>query len=147
MTTRGHCFCGRTRWEYEGPVSWACYCHCDDCRRNCAAPIVAWLGVPAKNFRWLGHEPQTLESSKGVRRHFCKTCGTPMGFEADHYPGGMHLYAATLEDPADFEPTFHVNYKSKLPWLQITDDLPKYQGTLLHAPDELRDYDGAPSDP
>jgi hypothetical protein len=58
-----------------------------------------------------------------------------MGFEADHYSGGMHLYAGSLENPEDFEPTFHVNYQSKLPWLNISDDLPKYDGTLLHAPD------------
>lgn len=63
-----------------------------------------------------------------------------MGFEAEHYPGGMHLYAASLENPEDFEPTFHVNYESKLPWLQMNDDLPKYEGTLLNAPDDLRDY-------
>ena len=64
-----------------------------------------------------------------------------MGFEADHYAGGMHLYAASLEDPADFEPTFHVNYQSKLPWLLIDDDLPKYEGTLLQAPQDLSDYE------
>ena len=64
-----------------------------------------------------------------------------MGFEADHYAGGMHLYAASLEDPDDFEPTFHVNYQSKLSWLRIDDDLPKYDGTLLHAPADLRGYD------
>ena len=63
-----------------------------------------------------------------------------MGFEADHYPGGMHLYAATLDDPAAFEPTFHVNWQSKLPWLPMEDDLLKYDHTLLHAPDDLRDY-------
>ena len=140
MTKRGHCLCGKTRGEYQGEVTWACYCHCDDCRRNCAAPVVAWFGVPVKNFRWSGETPKTLESSKGVRRHFCEACGSPMGFEADHYSGGMHLYAASLEDPDDFEPTFHVNYESKLPWLQINDDLPKYEGTLLQAPEELRDY-------
>ncbi len=52
----------------------------------------------------------------------------------------MHLYAASLEDPSDFEPTFHVNYSSKLPWLAISDDLPKYDSTLLHAPPDLSDY-------
>ncbi|PPB79464.1 hypothetical protein LV82_02830 [Albidovulum inexpectatum] len=52
----------------------------------------------------------------------------------------MHLYAASLEDPSDFAPTFHVNYQGKLPWLDLCDDLPKYQGTLLHAPEELADY-------
>ena len=28
-----------------------------------------------------------------------------MGFEADHYSGGMHLYAASMEPPETFEPT------------------------------------------
>lgn len=63
-----------------------------------------------------------------------------MGFEADYYPGGMHLYAASLEDPSKFKPTFHVNYESKLPWLEMNDDLTKYNGTLLHAPEDLSGY-------
>jgi hypothetical protein len=63
-----------------------------------------------------------------------------MGFEADHYAGGMHLYAASLERPQEFEPKFHVNFRSKLPWLQINDDLPKYEGTLLQASMDLSDY-------
>lgn len=141
MTTRGHCFCKKTSWEFTGEVTWSCYCHCDDCRRNCAAPVVAWLGVPSKNFKWTGATPKTLESSKGVYRHFCDRCGTPMAFEAEHYKGGMHLYAATLEHPENFKPEFHVNYKSKLPWLQMTDDLPKYDTTLLHAPQDLSEHD------
>lgn len=57
-----------------------------------------------------------------------------MAFTADHYPGGMHLYAASLDDPADFQPSFHVNHASKLPWLALEDDLPKYDDTLLHSP-------------
>lgn len=140
MTTHGHCLCGKTRWQYEGDVTWACYCHCDDCRRNCAAPVVAWLGVPMKNFKWTGQTPKTIESSSGVFRHFCEDCGSPLGFEADHYPGGMHLYAASMEDPEKFKPTFHVNYQSKLPWLEMNDDLPKHQGTLLNNPDEHDGY-------
>jgi hypothetical protein len=141
MATRGHCLCGQTQWEYEGDVTWACYCHCDDCRRNCAAPVVGWIGVPLRNFKWTANPPSTFESSKGVYRHFCGTCGSPIGFEADHYQGGMHLYAASLENPEDFKPTFHVNYQSKLPWLSMEDDLPKYDSTLLHAPEDLSDYD------
>ena len=66
-----------------------------------------------------------------------------MGFEAEHYAGGMHLYAASLDVPELFKPTFHVNYQSKLPWLEIHDELRKYEGTLLHAAEDLSDYDGA----
>ena len=60
-----------------------------------------------------------------------------MAFEADHYAGDVHLCAASLEDPEHFYPTFHVNYQSKLPWLEISDSLPKYEGTLLHAHKDL----------
>lgn len=140
MTTPGACRCGRTRWEFEGEPTWSCWRHCDDCRRNCSAPVVAWLGVPRRAFRWTGDAPRIYESSPGVRRHFCATCGTPMGFEAEHYAGGMHLYAASLEDPTRFEPQFHVNWGDKLPWLPMKDDLPKHDGTLLHAPIELNGY-------
>ncbi|MEM9012201.1 MAG: GFA family protein [Pseudomonadota bacterium] len=141
MSTRGHCLCRKTTWEFTGDVTWACYCHCDDCRRNCAAPIVGWLGVPLRNFKWTGDKPKTFESSEGVFRHFCGACGSPIGFEANHYPGGMHLYAGSMERPEAFVPTFHVNFQSKLPWLKIEDDLRKYEGTLLHAPEDLRAYE------
>ena len=140
MSTKGHCFCGQTRWEFSGDITWSCYCHCDDCRRNCAAPVVAWLGVPLKHFSWRGALPKTYATADGVKRHFCDQCGSPMGFEADHYPGGMHLYAASLENPADFTPTFHVNIESKLPWLALHDDLPTHSGTLLGTDKDLSDY-------
>ena len=141
MTTCGHCLCGETRFEFAGAPSWSCYCHCDDCRRNCAAPVVAWLGVSTVKFCWTGTTPKTFESSPGVIRHFCPTCGTPMAFEAAHYPGGMHLYAATLEEPSQFQPEFHVWEGEQLPWLGLEDELTKYPKSLLHAPDALRDYE------
>lgn len=139
MPTRGYCLCKKTKWEFTDEATWSCYCHCDDCRRNCAAPVVAWLGVPMRNFKWTGQKPKTLESSKGVFRHFCSDCGSPLGFEANHYPGDMHLYAASMERPEDFAPTFHVNFKSKLPWLQIEDELKKYPDTLYHTTNALND--------
>jgi hypothetical protein len=130
MATHGRCFCGKTSWEFDGDAKWSCYCHCDDCRRNCAAPVVAWLGVLASRFRWTGQVTKILNSSPGVERHFCADCGTPMAFVAEHYPGDMQLYAGTLVAPEAFAPEFHVNYESKLPWLVMQDDLPKYKGTL-----------------
>lgn len=141
MVTTGRCLCGDIRWQYEGEVTWACYCHCDDCRRNCAAPVVAWLGVPLKKFKWLGKIPSTYNSSRGVSRHFCKNCGSPIAFEAEHYKGGMHLYAASLDNPEQFKPTFHVNHGSKLSWLKLEDSLKKYSGRLLESSEDLSAYD------
>ena len=129
MTKRGHCLCGAVSWEYEGPESWACYCHCDDCRRNCAAPVVSYIGVPLETFRWTGTQPKVYASSPGVQRHFCDTCGTPMAYQAERYAGEIHLYAASLDHPESFEPKFHVHYAERLQWLHIKDDLPKYPGS------------------
>ncbi len=63
-----------------------------------------------------------------------------MGFEAGHYPGGMHLYAASMETPEEFQPTFHVNAESKLPWLTLEDGLPEFEGTLLNTPEDPKGY-------
>ncbi|RED18507.1 GFA family protein [Pontivivens insulae] len=141
MTT-GRCLCGKTTWRFEGEPTWQCYCHCDDCRRNCAAPVVGWLGVPLRSFQWTGTTPRIFNSSPGVRRHFCGECGSPIGFEADHYAGGMHLYAGSRDAPETFAPQFHVNWPERLPSLTLFDDLPKYQRTLLYAPEDLSSYRG-----
>ena len=110
-STSGYCLCRNVRYRFGGPRTWACFCHCEDCWRNCAAPIVAYIGVPLEGFRWQvgeqeGTEPAFYPSSQGVKRFFCNQCGTPMAFQAEHYPGEIHLYAATLENPEDFKPTF-----------------------------------------
>ena len=124
--TKGHCLCGAVSWEYTGEPTWACYCHCDSCKRNCAAPVTAFIGVELSDFQWTGKTPKFFASSTGVKRYFCGTCGSPMAFEAQHYVGEIHLYAASLNDPTQFRPTFHVHHSEKLPWLHLNDDLPKY---------------------
>ncbi|PRY26198.1 hypothetical protein CLV78_101293 [Aliiruegeria haliotis] len=124
----GHCLCGRVRWQTDGTQAWAGYCHCESCRRACAAPVTAYLGVPDGHWRWTGATPATFESTPGVRRHFCATCGTPMAYEAEAFPGEIHFHAAALDAPADFTPDFHVNHAEHLPWLTIADDLPRYPG-------------------
>tara|TARA_R110002096_G_scaffold46032_1_gene122959 strand:+ start:9410 stop:9688 length:279 start_codon:yes stop_codon:yes gene_type:complete len=87
---------------------------------------VAFIGVPLDRFSWTGATPKVYTSSKGVERHFCDTCGTPMAFQAAHYVGEIHLYAASMETPEAFTPEFHVHYREKLEWLHMADDLPKY---------------------
>ena len=54
-----------------------------------------------------------------------------MAFQAEHYPGEIHLYAATLENPQDFEPTFHVITSSFMIHLPLP-------ALLLQRPELLR---------
>ena len=98
--TTGRCQCGHVRFSYTAPESWACYCHCDDCRRNCAAPLVAFIGVPLDGFAWhmsdAAEAPKFYPSSPGVKRFFCDHCGTPMAFQAEIYAGAVSYTHLTL---------------------------------------------------
>ena len=131
MNIDGHCLCGKVGFSLRSEANWPCYCHCEDCRRNCAAPIVAFFGISLEDFSWRieggAQEPKFFPSSSGVKRFFCDKCGTPMAFQAAHYKGEIALYAATLTEPSVFQPKFHVHHKSSLSWLAIDDNFPKFQ--------------------
>lgn len=126
VSRTGRCLCGSVRFEFDGTPAWAGHCHCESCRRNCSAPFTTFLGVRGDAARWTGATPSVYESSPGVRRLFCGTCGSPMAFEADHYPGEIHFYAASLDRHAGFAPTSHVHHAEKVPWVHLADDLKRF---------------------
>ena len=123
---KGRCLCGRVRFEFQGPENWRGHCHCESCRRSTSSPLTTWLGVPRAGFAFTGELPKIYVSSPGVRRSFCGTCGAPMAYENERFPDEIHLYAASLDNPEDFEPDFHVHYAERLSWLHLQDTLPKY---------------------
>ncbi|MEP2782898.1 MAG: GFA family protein [Pseudoruegeria sp.] len=126
--TTGQCLCGAVRLTYTGSETWACHCHCDDCRRSCAAPRATFLGVPFSQFEWCGDKPVVYSSSPGVRRLFSDKCETLMAFQAEHYKDETHFYAATLSTPETFDPKFHAHHAARFPWPTIPNELPRYEG-------------------
>lgn len=127
----GQCQCGATRYQFDaGKIRWQGLCHCRDCQRATGAPVVGWLGIRDGHWHWVGREPARYASSAGVERGFCRTCGTPLSYASDRWPGETHFLAATLDDPADYAPAFHVYTHFALPWARIDDTLPKHSGTV-----------------
>lgn len=121
----GHCQCGACGFAYSGPPRFMAHCHCESCRRATAAPFTSYLGVADGRWRWTAEAPADYQSSPGVTRSFCARCGTPMAYRADRYPGEIHFFAATLDDPTLFAPTAHVHTDEMLPWIHLADDLPR----------------------
>lgn len=119
----GRCLCGAVRWESTEAPLWQRFCHCESCRRNCAAPVAAFLAVPLGGFRWLAAVPAGYASSPGVLRRFCARCGTPVSYQNADLPGEIHLYAAALEHPSRFRPEGHDFWSEHLPWLELADAL------------------------
>ena len=66
-------------------------------------------------------------------RSFCGSCGAPASFETEVFPDETHLYAASLDDPNLYRPTAHIFWSERLPWIELSDDLPKHEKGLQHA--------------
>ena len=126
ISTTGRCLCGAVRYEFAADALLRQdFCHCESCRRATASPVTAYVMVREDGFRWTAEAPRTYPSSAGVTRGFCATCGTPMSYQNVDQPGEMHLYSATLEAPETAAPEAHSFWSERLPWLHVTDDLPK----------------------
>lgn len=125
--TRGRCLCGEIKYEFDGKPKWVGYCHCDSCRRQTSSPVAAFLGVKVEQFDYLEGTPSSFESSPGVWRYFCPRCGSPMAYTDDkRWPGEVHLFIGTLDDPEKFKPTLHGNCDEQISWFDVHDELPRY---------------------
>ena len=122
---KGGCLCGATRYELAAPPKWTALCHCESCRRAASAPLVAWMGFTPEQVTWTGTRA-THASSAHALRSFCPTCGSPMSFESTRWPGEIHLYAASLDDPEAYIPELHCYTDEHLSWLALDDGLPRF---------------------
>ena len=128
----GRCACGQVTWASDGPVLWSGHCHCESCRRASSAPFTSFFGVPRTSVTWQG-DIGLRPSSAGVERGFCPGCGAQVLIRATVWPDETHLYAATLDDPSLFEPKAHFHWAERLPWVTLSDNLPKYAASADNA--------------
>ena len=97
-----------------------------------------------------GDERKIYESSPGVGRAFCGKCGTPLTWEGDGGDLGpiIEFHISTFDNPNVLVPTAHAFHPERIPWFDIADNLPRYEGfsgdspLLRHGPVS----DGLPSD-
>lgn len=128
-TYAGGCLCGAVRFAAAGPPLWVAHCHCQSCRRSTGSPFATFVGFARERVTFTHGAPATYASSPGVTRSFCGACGTPIAYEAARFPGEIHLYACTLDEPAMAAPTTHVHVGEQLPWVHLADGLPRYRTT------------------
>ena len=119
----GRCLCGDVTYRATAAPLWQAHCHCESCRRATSAPFTSFFGIADGAWSWTGRAPVTHASSPGVWRDFCPRCGAQMAYRAARFPGEIHFYAATLDDPARFAPTVHVHAGERLPWVHLADGL------------------------
>ena len=128
-STPGGCLCGAIRFAAVGVPLWVVHCHCQSCRQCTGSPFTTFAGFATDQVDITAGTPATYASSPGVRRSFCGDCGTPIAYEADRYPGEIHLYVCTMDAPADFTPQAHVHASEHLTWLHLNDGLRRFRTT------------------
>jgi hypothetical protein len=122
----GGCLCGKIRYRVSPePGDVADYCHCTQCRRASGAPLTAWLQLPPWRFHLTAGRPKSFSSSAHSTRFFCPDCGSQL-YMTDQAGRSVGITLGTLDAPEDVRPTVHGWTKHLLSWLNIVDNLPRY---------------------
>jgi hypothetical protein len=117
MKITGHCYCGKIRYEAEGPVLYQANCHCANCRRAIGAQAVAWITVKSTNFHYLSETPKHYRTETGAIRSFCPDCGSSLNYQIESREGRTDIVTASLDHPENFPPKRSVYIEEKLPWV------------------------------
>jgi hypothetical protein len=121
----GGCLCGAVRDRVAGPLRDVVACHCGQCRRasgHFAAATAARredLAVEGR-VRW-------YESSAGVRRGFCPTCGSNL-FWDDAAKPRISIFAGSLDVPTGLRLKGHIYAADRSDYYTIADGLPQAAG-------------------
>jgi hypothetical protein len=92
--------------------------------------MVPWGTVGLGQWRVVRGELTQYRSSAPVLRGFCATCGTGITYRHTDRPQEVDVALATLDEPQRLAPEAHVWVADKVPWLQITDGLPQFDGGM-----------------
>jgi hypothetical protein len=117
--SEGGCLCGAVRYRVVGTPLSSVICHCATCRRASGAPTVAWLTFHRGQFEILRGSPAVFQSSPGVLRRFCVTCGSALTYENSKNPTTIDITTASLDEPNRFPPTEEVWLEHKVSWQPI----------------------------
>eukprot|EP01040_Poterioochromonas_malhamensis_P000098 gene98-102_t len=96
---QGRCHCGAIQFEMPGQAVHSTICHCDDCRRQSGAPMMAWAMVPAISVAVRG-EPKM---------------------------GMLQVRIAALNDPNAIAPKMQVQTAEEIGWMKSAHSLPAFE--------------------
>jgi len=124
----GGCLCRAIRYRLSYRPGRTGHCHCSMCRRAAGAAMVTWTTLKEEGLVVTEGAPSWYQSSDHGRRAFCARCGTPLFFTSTRYPGYVDVTVGSLDEPARVAPDRHVYEPDRIPWLVMSDGLPRHVG-------------------
>lgn len=131
----GSCLCGSIKYEITGSIQEAVHCHCLMCQKAHGAAFATYAKVLWSEFTVTGGSEHlaSFESSPGVKRTFCRRCGSTLQFIRE---GRAHfsLAIATLDTDPGVKPSYQVWTSSKAPWWDLQEGLLSYENQAVALP-------------
>lgn len=125
----GGCACGQVRYSAEGRVFYMGNCHCRDCQRATGSAYFPAFVIAEAGFELLQGEPKwhevTAEKGHPMQRGFCPDCGSPLFLKNGASPKTRALFAGSLDDPGQYEPSRNIYVGSAHAWDVMDPALPQ----------------------
>lgn len=133
------CLCGSVRIEITGKVGPLVYCHCTMCQRASGTAFSANVDVRRRYWKILdgADRIREFESSPGIFRAFCSRCGSPLYSRRDANPEIFRIRLGQLNADPGRRSLAHFWVGSQVPWFEITDELPRFEGGPEDHADEV----------
>jgi hypothetical protein len=130
----GGCLCGAIRYVSTAAPTRCVVCHCGDCRKHSGAPCLSFVHFPVEAFAWTTGKPRRFRSSEFAERGFCPTCGSTLTMHEEVLEDRVQVSLGSLDHPERVSPDDHVWTRSRIPWFEIDDALPRYSTSSPAAP-------------
>jgi hypothetical protein len=107
---RGACLCGAIQYEIDLPTLGA--------------------AVEKDHLRIVAGKDQLqrYQSSDHAGRLFCSVCGSSLFGDSSRTPDQMYIVQGPVRGEIDAAPGGHQCIESRVPWIEIADDLPRWEG-------------------
>ncbi|MFC3615557.1 GFA family protein [Lutimaribacter marinistellae] len=127
LVVTGGCLCGKIRYEIDMPAISSGYCHCRFCQRFTGSAMSVWTAFPSAGLHLVKGEPRFFASSPIAERGFCPDCGAALFYRLVRPQPAAYVvvFKGSLDAPEQNAPSAHSGVESRMPWLEILDDLPR----------------------
>jgi hypothetical protein len=127
---QGRCACGAVRYRLGSAPMFVHCCHCRDCQRQTGSAFVINALIEPDRISLLAGDPAPVavptDSGRPHEIYRCPACQTALWSDYGGRPALRFVRVGTLDDPTALAPDVHIYTRSKLPWVQLPEDVPTF---------------------
>lgn len=131
MSLTGGCQCGAVRYRIAGEPLGFARCHCTDCQKQSGSAFGLSLYVRSDDIEITGELAEwrsRAASGKEVIRRFCPACGVRIMHVSASGADYVSIKGGTLDPGHGLEPQAELWTASRLPWVQLIEGVPQWEG-------------------